>query len=116
MQLHATMFIDLRVELSLERVKKMKVLKETSIIHGIYSERSTVKIKAMYSSWDIPTSQSGNENQSFRKNQAVVSTGEGTIKAGVEMIIDDIMNNNGYIRYYANGVWHNQEDIVALRG
>ncbi|MHA1942732.1 MAG: hypothetical protein ACW99F_17220 [Candidatus Hodarchaeales archaeon] len=53
----------------------------------------------------------GQETLTFEKGQTVVSTGLGTIKKGVEFEIEDVMNNNGYFRYFAQGQWHNQEDI-----
>lgn len=56
----------------------------------------------------------GKEVQTFKNGQTVKATGLGQIKAGIEMTIEDVRSNNGYYRYYANGIWHNQEDITTL--
>ena len=53
----------------------------------------------------------GKDNQIWGIGDKVVTTGLGTIKAGISLEVTDVMLINGYYRYYAGGVWHNTEDL-----
>jgi len=53
----------------------------------------------------------GNDVQHLEIGDVVYATGEGQIKEGVELEIKDSQLVNGYVRYYAGGVWNNCEDL-----
>ena len=54
---------------------------------------------------------SGKEKQSFKIGQKVISTGTGCLIPGVEVIIKDVIIENGYVKYFGNGMWHRQNDL-----
>lgn len=91
-----------------------------SIIHRLSSSHSTIKTKMIGDFYKthghiLLATPVGKEKRIFEKGQRVVSTGEGVVKGGVEMTIQNVMNNNGFYRYYALGQWHNQEDVEVIK-
>ena len=53
----------------------------------------------------------GKEKQIFKIDQIVVSTGTGCLIPNVSVMIEDVIIENGYVKYFGNGMWHNQNDL-----
>ena len=57
--------------------------------------------------------ESGKEKQLFDIGETVISTGTGCLIPDIEVVIQDIIVENGYVKYFGNGLWHNQNDLRA---
>ncbi len=80
-----------------------------------YGYRNALRTKMVgenIDSLDLETP-AGKEDFIFEVGQAVLASGEGTIKAGTKLEVKDRQMNNGFCQYYAAGVWHLQQDLVA---
>lgn len=89
--------------------------RSVSQLFGEYGYRSALRTKMIgqhIDAQDLETP-SGKENFIFEVGQKVEASGEGTIKAGTKLEVKDRQMNNGFCQYYAAGVWHLQQDLVA---
>ena len=80
-----------------------------------YGYRNAIMVKTI-GEWtdalDLETP-SGKEKYVFSVGQKVLASGEGVIKAGVELLIKDREMTNGFCQYLAGGVWNKQEDLMV---
>ncbi len=79
-----------------------------------YGYRNAIKTQTI-GQWvdaqDLETP-SGKEDFTFSVGQQVLSTGEGEIKAGVKLEVQDRQIVNGFCQYLAGGVWNKQQDLM----
>lgn len=52
----------------------------------------------------------GDEKFDFIVGQTVLATGSGQMKAEIE--ITDRFEENGFCKYFGNGMWHHQRDLT----
>lgn len=78
------------------------------------SERSTSLTKQQALRIYLDSAPAGKERYQFKVNQNVKATGKGPLKKGVRCRIEKRMKVNGYVRYYAAGLWHKAGDLQPL--